>query len=165
MTEWIARAYDLPERELAYGTGRVKKVGKFVNHLHLKKLIKLKARHPEMADIYQGKIEDIEGFIHQNLDASHVIEVCHRYEQTLNVADEVLENNAFFAGETYSLADVCWTVLIARQFMLSSDPLGKRDHLKEWYMLVKARPSFQKAGVMEKFGVAPMLRMLKSLLR
>src|SRR5690606_23636043 len=74
-----------------------------------------------------------------------------QYESALDELDAWLSNRPYICGASYSLADIVWTILVARQQMLKLSPLTNRLSLTEWYARVKARDSFKRADVWEKF--------------
>jgi len=157
---WVDALYAVSFRELSYGSPKVLKFGIWINEKRLSNLRTRRRNNPQLAKIYSAKIADIEGFSAnaQNFDHMH----CTRrnLERSLNGLDEALTSNDFLVGEVYSLADLVWTVGIARLMMIGMSPLEQRPGLQAWYERVKARPSFRQAGVMEHFQPSALLRVL-----
>ena len=72
----------------------------------------------------------------------------------------------FLIGDAYSLADLVWTVTVARLKMIGLEPLVGRPALAAWYARVQARPSFEEADVWERVKPARLLGMFaRKLLR
>ena len=79
--------------------------------------------------------------------------------------DDALKTQKHIAGGEYSMADLVWTVGIARMLMLGITPFTGRPHLKRWYVQMKSRPSFAEAMVMERLKPSAILRVLWSKLK
>lgn len=67
--------------------------------------------------------------------------------RALDAADRALMTQAYLAGDTFSLADVCW--LPYMQY-LSATPhgalIGERPHVKSWWQRISTRPSWKKVN-------------------
>lgn len=157
---WVERGYTLSERVLAYGSGRLRRLGARVNRGRLHALRRERQRCPELSAIYDAKIADIERFIADTNDAELVARTRQQLGTALDDLEGWLQDRTFIAGEAYSVADVVWTVTVARQLMLGHDPVRDRPAIARWYARMKARPSFVEAGVWERAHPARMLRVL-----
>lgn len=151
MADWIERAYQLPERTSTYGSPSMRRVGAFVNRGRLHALERNLGRHPEMSEVYRTKIEDIRQFMADTASPETVGALESRAQQELDALDAVLADRPFVCGESYSLADVVWTVMLARQKMNGHAVLDDRPNLRAWYRRVRSRPSFVSAGIWERF--------------
>ncbi len=160
---WIDRAYGLSERELAYGSGFQGKIGAHVNKKRLQTLIKLRVKNPDLDLIYLAKIEDIKDFIVKSQNPQHVAKVAENFDTEMDALDKTLEKRDFVAGSSYSMADVCWTIVIARQKMLGRAEFVRRVNVARWFVLMKGRPSYGRAEVMDKFKLSIMWKMISSL--
>ena len=158
MEAWITSLREVSLRELSYSSDGTRKLGARVNRMRLKVLERRRARHPEMAEVYTRKIDDIRGFAQRAVDPE--IAAAHKrlVAKKLDDLDTLLSNSTWITGESYSLADLVWTVGVARFIMLDLDPLEGRANLGRWYALVRARPSFADADVWESFKPLAMLR-------
>jgi glutathione S-transferase len=59
-----------------------------------------------------------------------------------------LADNAWLAGESYSLADMALVVYVRRLESFMMAPLwSELTHLEEWYRRIEARPAYQRAVV------------------
>lgn len=148
MDELIAAMYDISIRELSYGS--IGKLGTRMNGLRAANLRKRAAANPDMREVYEAKLRDIEGFSQGAQDRAHVDAIRAELGERLDRLDAELEQREFMAGRSYSLADVAWTVCVARLRALGLEPLAGREHLREWYERMKARPSFAAADVWER---------------
>ena len=158
METWIGAMRNISLRELSYGAEKTKRLGAKVNKLRIHVLARRKARYPELAPIYERKIEDISEFAARATDPD--VAVAHRQQVEARLTDlnRLLDENRWITGDTYSLADAVWTVTVARLKMLGFSPLENRPALDRWYAEVKARPSFKEADIWESFKALPMVR-------
>lgn len=119
-------------------------------------------KNPELSDIYDAKIKDIETFSGHAQDPAHMQRARNELQAILNRLDKALGDHNCVAGETYSMADIVWTVGIARLIMIDVKPLENRPALQAWYALMKSRPSFAQAPVMERCQFSVMLAVLRN---
>ena len=157
---WIEALRAISIRELSYGAEDARKLGAKVNAMRLRALEKRRRTHPELADAYAKKHADIRGFADRAVDASVVAEHRATVGRLLDEMDELLASQPWLAGEEYSMADAVWTVGVARCRMLKLNPLEGRPALAAWYERVKARPSFERADVWERFKPLTMLKVV-----
>gem|GEM_PF-756996 len=154
---WIQEAYQIPERELAYGNEKLKQLGERTNKRRLEVLKKHQSREPDMKEVYGRKIEDIMSFMRNASDAKHFEEIQKDARDRLDWADQMLADRQYCVGETYSAADIVWTVTVARQLMLKTQPFENRPSLEAWYQRMKDRPSYTHADIWERFKPEVML--------
>ena len=150
MNHWLDKAYALPERILAYGSGRIRGVGARVNRGRHGALQERKERHPDLAAVYDAKLADIDSFMAEAADDTLVERLHDERSRVLDELDQRVAEDPFIVGEAYTLADVMWTATVSRQIMLGDKPLTGRPHVAEWYHRMKERPSFARAGVWER---------------
>jgi glutathione S-transferase len=162
MQDWVARGYAIPIRVLTYGSPRVRKIGVKLNRKRLRRLERWGRRHPDLESVYAAKRQDIEGLAKAATEEETVAAVHARLGGDLDALDGILRDRTFVAGSRYSLADVVWTVLIARSIMMGFAPLEGRPALERWYGSMKARPSFAVADVWERFRPQALLKVLAS---
>lgn len=163
-TRWLARADKLPLRELSYG--RVKGPFGFLlrrsDGIRLRKLEKRRDENPELRHLYEAKMEDIKKWFATSRNPVEVDALEARVLSVLRELDAHLAGRQTIGGERYGVADVLWTVVLARLQML-----GQRKAIRDcanvsaYYERMKARPSFARASVWER---TPWADILKSLL-
>lgn len=163
MDTWMTRAYGLSERELAYGTGIAKTLGKQVNKHRAKALRRLATKNPDLADVYKAKLADIEGFARLAQTPSHVTALANRFDAEMDALNRHLANREYIAGDSYTLADLVWTVLIARQMLLKREPFKGRVNLAEWMGRMKMRPTYAYAEVWDHLSIGPLYKTISSL--
>lgn len=163
--EWISKIYSVPFRELSYGSPRIKRLGAFINKKRVRNLRMRREETPELAMEYGAKIMDIEGFSRNARSPVCLKRTQTQIELMLFQLDDALKTQKHIAGGEYSMADLVWTVGIARMLMLGITPFTGRPHLKRWYAQMKSRPSFAEAMVMERLKPTAILRVLWSKLK
>lgn len=156
MERWIEEQDRMEMRELSYASFKgvlglaLRRVSM---PLRLWKLRRLKSAHPDLAGVYQAKIEDVLEWRATTADSREIAEIRSRVEAVLRRVDEQLGNTRHLASDAYSLADVVWTCVLARLKMLGlAESLwgnGRLPHLDAYYELLRGRPSFTAADIWE----------------
>lgn len=85
--------------------------------------------------------------IEQGFDAPDAAGHIRTYDRYLQKMDDILADNEWLGGDTYTIADVGMTPYVNRLDMLSMAGLWEDDrpHLTRWWDQIKARPYFQEA--------------------
>lgn len=113
------------------------------------KCLELMKKHPEFTVACQKKL-DLE-----KERRKLILSKENNYEQMLQQATEVcdfledsLAKHQYAASNSYSLADVVWTVFIARLFMIKFDSMiTSRKNLKSYWQRMSSRESFMRANI------------------
>jgi tetrachloro-p-hydroquinone reductive dehalogenase len=135
-----------------------------------RKLLRLKQENPAFRDIYDYKIEDLKKWRASIASREENEEASDEIHGALDRVEERLGESEFLAGETYSLADLAWTCVLARLKMLGLfEAFLEPDRMPQigaYYERLRSRPSFEAAGVWEG-RPAPHVRkaLLKAMLR
>ena len=109
-----------------------------------------KNKNPELAELYEAKIESVKSLKESAENSDNLAEVEGRTEQLIDELESMLSQREYIAGSTYSLADVIWTVLLARLALLGMASLWenlKRPAVAAYYGRMKNRPSFKTADI------------------
>jgi len=159
---WVEDLYAVSFRELSYGSPRLLKLGVWINGKRIENLRLRQQEYPQLGDIYAAKIKDIESFSSNAVDAGHMQRMRQEVAQKLDQIEQAVTDRACLAGTQYSMADLIWTVGVARLTMLGMKPCENRPALEAWYGRMKSRPSFTDAGIMERFQLSAMLRVMWS---
>lgn len=119
----------------------------------VRRLERLAAAHKDLADRYRSKAAHMEARRAESLTPRSKAEVLAFVETELDVLEDALAAGPFLAGNQYTLADLMWTVAVARLGTLGlsrvyTDP--KRPRLITWWSRMKARPSFATADVWDR---------------
>lgn len=173
MEEWIDLQDGLRIRELTFGNMRGP-MGFALRQISMpmrkRKLLRLKQENPAFRDIYDYKIEDLKKWRASIASREENEEASDEMHGALDRVEERLGESEFLAGETYSLADLAWTCVLARLKMLGLfEAFLEPDRMPQigaYYERLRSRPSFEAAGVWEG-RPAPHVRkaLLKAMLR
>lgn len=160
MDRWVDRLDEIPVRILSYGSmkGNAYVIAMKMNDKRIAVLQQLRDKHPDLHDVYEAKIRDISDFSNAAATPDEVTALQAKVNAYLDEFEALVQNRSFLAGNTYSLADVVWSVMVGRMIMLKLEPFTSRPHVNAWYSRMKARPSFHEAEVWEAFQPASMLR-------
>ena len=156
MDHWIAEQDGLGMRELSYASMRGA-LGLMLRRVSMplrqRKLRRLKAAHPDLADLYDAKLEDVRGWRAAIVDEATIRTTRNHTAEVLRAVEAQLGSAPHLAGEAYSLADVAWTCILARLKMLGLAEIffGRNQcpGVAAYYERQLARPSFAAAGIWE----------------
>jgi glutathione S-transferase len=169
MAHWIGAQDRVGMRELSYASfkGMLGLVLRRVSMpLRVRKLRQLRGANPELADLYDSKLEDIRAWRAQIRDAKEIAQIRRELEGVLGQVEEQLGKTRHLASDAYSLADVAWTCVLARLTMLGLAPSlwgeGRLPRVEDYYGALRSRPSFTGARLWER---PPDARARRELLR
>lgn len=156
MESWIEQQDHLNMRELSYASfkGLLGFMLRRVSlPLRVKKLRRLRDENPELANLYEAKIQDVRQWRVTTASSEEIAEIRSNLEAVLRRVDEQLGKTRYLAADSYSLADVAWTCVLARLAMVGlAEALwgnGQLPHLEAYYEDLRARPSFAGADIWE----------------
>jgi glutathione S-transferase len=159
---WIDRADHFPLREVTFQSAPG-----FLTEVMLgrkiKKLEKLSLAHPELAEIYERKLRDIQGLKEDKASQQGSAERLVQLDGLLAEVERRLAQHAFVVGDRYTLADVMWTTFLTRLEMLKLvGRVRAHEHLSAYYDRMKARPSYQTADLFPRMRPTFVLTMLRA---
>ncbi|MBJ7437756.1 MAG: glutathione S-transferase family protein [Sphingopyxis sp.] len=107
------------------------------------------AKYPQLRTIYLAAYERIVEHGNRAYDTATTAAAEADLAARLDELDAHLAERPVIAGDEYSVADIVWTVLLARIEMLHLTALiNDRRNVLAYYQRMKARPSFERARVM-----------------
>lgn len=169
MTAWVEAQDQLDLRVLSYATiaGVIGAVLRRVTMpRRLRRLRRLRDQVPELRQQYSDKLEDVRGWKLAIADRGRLAVIRATIEATLDRAEAQLGVTPFLASARYSLADLAWTVVLARlHFLGLAEELwggGRRPRLADYYTRLRARPSFKQADIWEEMPQRRALRALRA---
>jgi glutathione S-transferase len=159
MMEWIARADSIPMEVIIYGKriqagGPVGKMADALHHSRIELMTKKLETAPErLRGFYEKKLAYVRSVDDKVHDAPIVerLLVEHFEKGCLDPLESTLKGKEYLAGQSYTLADACWTMILQRIDSLGlgrrfwSD--GKRPGIDGYLKRMMQRPSFEKAVV------------------
>lgn len=167
LDEWLDRLAAFPTREYSYGLQSLALLKPLQNHsytLRRSVLRKHAKQHPELASLYQARLDDIDQWQATSNDPEKWQGLQEQLEQLIEALKQSLaDDREWLLGTQYTLADVWWTVLFSRLRQFKQEHLwqnGAAPKLEAYDKRLRARPSFQQADVWEGVHVGFMIKML-----
>ena len=161
--DWIGRIDALRIRELSYGRlqgALVHLRDRIVMPRRLRLLRKYQAQAPDLREVYQKRIDDVEGWIAVMKRPS---DLAAMHDQLIGVLDDLekaLTGREFVVGDAYSLADMMATVLAARLRLMNFVDLDDWAALAAHYQRMKKRPRFPADDIAEKLDKKRLLSLV-----
>ncbi len=149
---WLATADRFPLRELSYGSlhGPMGWFMRRTDAWKLKKLARLRDAHPDLAPLYEAKMEDIRAWFKTSRDPVQIGAILQRLDALLDAFEAHVGGRAFVNGARYGVADILWTVVLARLYTLGYRArVEARPNTFRWYRSMRARASFEAATIWE----------------
>lgn len=162
---WIERQQTIRERELSYGlaagiAGRLARL----ELGHRRRLLKRRQRqNPALAGLYEAKLMDLEAWQHCLRDPRATQSVIDEAVNAITDLESHLADRTYVAGDRYSLADVVWTVLLARVRMLGMENWlspSERPNVAAYFQRMRQRPSFAAAPIHTQLPKSYLIRAL-----
>jgi tetrachloro-p-hydroquinone reductive dehalogenase len=148
--EWLARQDGFRFREFSYGSA-TGLFGKIVAR-GVGKRIAVLERH-------QARIEDVRGWRATIADRQQVDALEVELTNLFGDLEVQLADQPFVVGDRYTLADVVWTVTVARAHMLRRTRL-LGPQTKAWFERMRKRPSYAEADIWDRFRPSFLLGMI-----
>lgn len=161
---WIDAADKIPLREISYGAlrGPLGWLLRRSDRVRLKRVRFHRERNPELAPLYDAKIADIERWFSTVRDPEQVKGLLRDLGALLDRLDAHLQGHEVMNGERFGVADILWTVVLARVIQLGfREMVESRPAVRAYYHRMRERPAFAEARVWER---TPWREILKSLL-
>lgn len=120
----------------------------------IEKARELADKHPEFKECYQECAKRSEKNKTFRVSDEHIESIETKAIDALSEIESQLKNSAFLTGNTYTLADVIWTVVLSRLELLDYNEWmdGKRfPMVSDYYQRVKQRKSFTLAQVQNQW--------------
>lgn len=156
MDDWIDLQDRLRIRELTFGSmkgGMGFALRAVSMPMRRRKLLRLRRAHPELAEIYDFKLDDLQQWRASIASPDEMAKARAEMDAALDRVESRLGEAPYLAGGAYSLADLAWTCLFARLRMLglaeSFWSAGNRHRIGAYVDRLRSRPSFDQAGVWE----------------
>lgn len=116
----------------------------------IQKSILMGEKNPELKDRYQVCANRSEKMKTFRVSVEHVQSIENTALDALSFVEDQLQGSAFLVGETYTLADVIWTVVLSRLELLDYNEWidgNKYPLISDYYRRVKQRRSFSAAQI------------------
>jgi tetrachloro-p-hydroquinone reductive dehalogenase len=160
--QWIRQADRFPVRELMYGTmgGPLGYIARSSMQKRIARLERHRERNPDLTTVYERRLADVRSWKQTIADPEQIAALERQLSELLAEFEVQLEQEGeFVVGDRYTLADVIWTVFIARMVLVGrTEQLGPLT--RAWYARMRERPSFMSAQLWERKHVGVLLRMM-----
>jgi len=144
---WVGVADAIPLHAISYSRGGIPR-GDELLEKRLVRIAELRTSNPTLADTYDALHTRVSRLQASALSFRHSGTAVQELETRLDDLSGVVENNPFIASDAYSIADVMWTVTLARVDMLGLHAqLQARPAVAAYYQRVSERPSFAAASI------------------
>ena len=122
--------------------------------------------HPELKEAYLKKLaleEERKRLILSK--ENNYVQMQQRAIDLCDMLEAQLAQHQFAASTQYSLADVVWTIFLARLVMIKFDYLiSERKNLYDYWQRMSSRNSYADANICTKIPLAKLIRILFALL-
>ena len=144
---WVEMADSIPLHAISYSRGGIPR-GDELLQKRLDRVTELRSTNPDLADTYDSLYTRVSGLRNAANSFKESGTAVAELEARLDELEKSLTNNTFVAADTYSIADVIWTVTLARIDMLGLQAqLTARTRVAQYYIRVSERPSFAAASI------------------
>ena len=159
--QWLRRGDGIVVRELTYATmpgllGVLARKGMARREARIEaELARARAATPELVPAYEARLADIKQWRAAMAEPGLVERREAELAEALGELESQLSGSGtprpFVVGDRYSLADLMWTVLVARVHLLRrSHLLGPRT--QAWFAAMRERPSYAEAGIVDRMA-------------
>ncbi len=155
--EWIKKADELDLQVLSYRYHPSFAKSEMLLNARIAVAFQRKYENPELGDRYEQAAKRVLGYKTGRIDDSQIEEIESLAHQHVHELEQVLRDSSFIVDGQYTLADVIWTVVLARMELLGIDKdIGAetRPNVTDYYQRMKERPSFKIAKVQNKWWEA-----------
>jgi len=144
---WVKVADTFPLHAISYSRGGIPR-GDELLASRLARIVENKARHPDLADTYSALYDRVSALRNASVDSEGTNAALAELDTVFSNLNAILASKPFIGSETYSIADVIWTVTLARLDMLKlGDLFSSFPLLSAYYERMIARPSFEAARI------------------
>jgi tetrachloro-p-hydroquinone reductive dehalogenase len=144
---WVKVADAFPLHAISYSRGGIPR-GNELLASRLARIVENKARHPDLADTYTALYDRVSALRNASVDSEGTTAALAELDMAFSNLNAILASKPFIGSETYSIADVIWTVTLARLDMLKlGDLFSSFPLLSAYYERMVARPSFDAARI------------------
>jgi glutathione S-transferase len=158
---WVEMQAEFPMRELAYTRtqGMARWYQGWTMRQAKRRLRRLLRKNPQLRTVYENKLLELE---HLERGIEHHVAVRELIDDVEIMLDEIevaLENRKWLAGDTYTLADLMWTAILAKFESIGfarSLRAHRRPRVAAWYAQLRERPSWD--GMQRHISASQALR-------
>ena len=144
---WLTVADAIPLHAISYSRGAIPR-GDELLEKRLERIVELRESNRDLKEIYDALYERVSGLRNTAILYKDSGKAVEELNAKLDDLDEALSQSVFVAGTSYSIADMIWTVTLARIDMLGlHEQLASHERVVSYYDRVTERPSFAAASI------------------
>lgn len=150
----INLADDIDLQILSYARHPSMEKSEKILNARINKSLLMAEQHPELSSNYVVCIERSEKSKTFRVDEKHIKDIEQNALKSLTFAEDQLQGNSFLIGDSYTLADVIWTVVLSRLDLLGySEWLDEKTfpQLAKYYVRMQSRRSYTLAQVQNEW--------------
>lgn len=120
----------------------------------IEKSLLMAEKHPELNSSYVVCAERSENSKTFRVDQNHIKNVEESMLEAITFAENQLQDNNFLLGNTYTLADVIWTVVLSRLDLLGYNTCLDKDNFPQiasYYLRMQQRKSYTLAQIQNEW--------------
>jgi tetrachlorohydroquinone reductive dehalogenase len=144
---WLNVADAIPLHAISYSRGGIPR-GDELLEKRLARIMELRGSNRDLEEIYSAlytRVAALRDAATAYKDSGGAVA---ELDARLDELDQALSQTPFVASPTYSIADVIWTVTLARIDMLGlHEQLSSHKHVAAYYLSAAERPSFAAASI------------------
>ena len=152
--EWIKKANELDLQVLSYRYHPSFERSEMLLNARIALAFQRKYENPELGDRYEQAAKRVLGYKTGRINDSEIEAIESLANRYVDELEQELEGSSFIVDGQYTLADVIWTVVLARMELLGIDKnIGAETHpnIAGYYQRMKERPSFRTAKVQNEW--------------
>lgn len=144
---WVEAADTFPLHAISYGRGGIPR-GNEVLESRLARIELNSKLYPELSDTWTALHRRVSALRDASADGASTQKALDELDAVFTRLDTVLAASPFISSSEYSIADVIWTVTLARLDMLKlGDLFARFQSLSTYYDRMIQRPSFASAKI------------------
>lgn len=145
--QWVRLADAIPLHAISYSRRGIPR-GDELLEKRLERIGELRERNRDLTETYDALYSRVSGLRDAAAAFAASGTATMELATRLDELEQALGQNAFVGSDTYSIADVIWTVTLSRIDMLGLHvELSARDNVARYYVKVSERPSFKAASI------------------
>jgi tetrachloro-p-hydroquinone reductive dehalogenase len=148
---WLAVADAIPLHAISYSRGAIPR-GDELLEMRLQRIVELRKSNLDLGEVYDAlyaRVSKLRDTAHLYKDSGKAVD---ELNARLNDLEQALLKSTFIVGGSYSIADMIWTVTLARIDMLGMhEQLASHPQVASYYERVTQRASFAAASIQRRW--------------
>jgi tetrachloro-p-hydroquinone reductive dehalogenase len=154
MEKFINLANDIDLQILSYSRHPSMEKSEKILDTRIEKSLLMAQQHPELNSNYLHCADRSKKSKEFRVNEEHINDIEQRALNSIELVEKQLTDNNFILGNTYSLADVIWTVVLSRLDLLGYDSWLDNNnfpHLSSYYSRMQSRKTYALAQIQNEW--------------